>query len=231
MSLFQPVNLTCPSCGKLITMDAVGSVNADRRPDLRDDILNNSFQDTRCASCGKTFRLQPNFNYLDAGRGQWIAGMPANRMPQYLTIEDEVSELFAQSYGNKAPPAAQSVGNDLAVRLTFGWPAIREKLLARQNDLDDVVIEMLKLDLLRRLPSVPLAPGIELRLVGVAETMLNFNWVNTATEEEEGEVLVPRELYDKIAEAPDAWAPVRAELSNGPFVDMQKLYMGQGRAA
>ena len=77
MSLFQSVNLTCPSCDSLITMDSVGSVNADRRPDLRDDIIHNRFQDVTCENCGNSFRLQPNFNYLDAGRGQWIAGMPA----------------------------------------------------------------------------------------------------------------------------------------------------------
>ena len=34
MSLFHPVNLVCPACGAVIVMQAVGSVNADRRPDL-----------------------------------------------------------------------------------------------------------------------------------------------------------------------------------------------------
>ncbi|GHF47974.1 CpXC domain-containing protein [Seohaeicola zhoushanensis] len=231
MSLFQPLNLICPKCEALITMEAVGSVNADRRPDLRDDIMSDHFQDASCGACGFTFRLQPNFNYLDAGRGQWIAGMPSARMPDYLEIEDEVSDLFATSYGSRAPAAAQAVGTALAVRLTFGWPAIREKLLIRQEDLDDVVVEMLKLDLLRRLPEAPLAPGTELRLIGTTETMLSFVWVETASEEVVGEVLVPRGLYDAIAEAPEAWAPIRAQLVNGPFVDMQKLYMGEGRAA
>jgi len=231
MSLFLPVNLICPGCGELIIMDAVGSVNADRRPDFRDAILSDDFQDMTCNACEKSFRLQPNFNYLDAGRGQWIAGMPAAQMPDYLEVEDEVGTLFEQSYGAKAPAAARVVGDDLDVRLTFGWPAIREKLLAREHDLDDVVLEMLKLDLLRRMPSAPLAPGKELRLIDVGDDRLNFVWIDTVSEDGDDEVIVDRQLYDDIANAPEAWAPIRAQLTNGAFVDMQKLYMGEGRAA
>lgn len=231
MSLFLPVDLTCPGCGELITMDAVGSVNADRRPDFRDAILEDKFQDVICSACEMTFRLQPNFNYLDAGRGQWIAGMPADKMPNYLEVEDEVGTLFDQSYGSKAPAAARVVGDVLDVRLTFGWPAIREKLLAREHKLDDVVLEMLKLDLLRRMPSAPLAPGTELRLVDVTQGRLSFIWIETATEDADEEVTVDKQLYDDIADAPEVWEPIRAQLTNGAFVDMQKLYMGDGRAA
>jgi len=212
-------------------MDAVGSVNADRRPDFRDAILNDDFQDMTCGACEKNFRLQPNFNYLDAGRGQWIAGMPAAQMPGYLAVEDEVATLFDQSYGSKAPAAARSVGDELDVRLTFGWPAIREKLLVREHDLDDVVLEMLKLDLLRRMPSAPLAPGTELRLVDVGDDRLSLVWIDTATEDGGDEVVVDRQLYDDIATAPEAWAAIRSQLTNGAFVDMQKLYMGEGRTA
>ena len=40
-----------------------------------------------------------------------------------------------------------------------------------------------------------------------------------------------RALYDAIADNAKGWVPVRAQLTNGPFVDMQKLFMGQGRDA
>lgn len=231
MSLFQPINLTCPNCGDLITMEAVGSVNADRRPDFRDAIMEDSFQDVTCGGCGQSFRLQPDFNYLDAGRGQWIAGMPANRMPEYLLAEDEVGNLFEQSYGGKAPAAARAVGDGLDVRLTFGWPAIREKLLAREHGLDDVVLEMAKLDMLRRMPSAPLGPGTELRLIDADDDWLSFVWLDTATEEGGDEITVARQLYDDIADDPDGWSPIRARLTDGAFVDIQKLYMGDGRAS
>ncbi len=231
MSLFQPISVVCPFCDETITMEAVGSVNADRRPDLRDAILENNFQYVPCGSCGKSFRLQPEFNYLDTGNRLWIAAMPASRMPYYLDVEDDVFDLFDSSYGKKAPAAAQGVGKELDVRITFGWPAVREKLFARVNDLDDVVLELLKLDILRQMPTAPLGPGIELRLIGLLGDQMAFIWVNAQTEDAIEEFNIPREWYDSIADNSEAWAATRARLEQGPFLDMQKLYMGQGRAA
>ncbi len=230
MSLFHPVNLVCPGCKALITMEAVGSVNADRRADLRLDILEDRFQDTTCPACGRGFRLQPEFNFLDAARGQWIAAMPAPRLPAYLEVEDEILAVFTASYGSVAPPAAQEIGRDLTVRLTFGWPAVREKLIAREMGLDDVALEMLKLDMIRALPLAPLAPGIELRLVQDLGTELGFAWLSTAAEGSRGDLLVvSRSAYDAILANPIPWAAMRDALTDGPFVDMQKLYMGLGR--
>lgn len=227
MSLFHPINLVCPNCQAAVQMDAVGSVNADRRPDLREAIMDDSFQDVPCPSCEESFRLQPQFNYLDAGRRQWIAAFPAARLPDYIEAEHEVAAIFADSYGENAPEAARAVGDDLDVRLTFGWPAVREKLLAREHDLDDVVLELLKLDLLRRLPSSPMAVGIELRLMLASEAFLTFVWMNSATEEAIEEISVPMEHYAAIADNLAPWEKLRSRFANKTFVDMQRLYMGE----
>ena len=231
MSLFQPVNLVCPKCEAPVIMMAVGSVNADRRPDLRDDILADRFQDIECDACQEKFRLQPQFNYLDVRRGQWIAAMQADRMRDHLQVEDEADLLFSEGYGAKAPDAAQQVGKDLKMRVTFGWPAVREKLLIREHDLDDVVIEMIQLHILRSVPSVPLAEGIELRFVEVDKDndAYVFCWLETASEEVIEDLRVPTELYEAILANPSAWDAIRTRLENGAFVDMQKLYMGEGR--
>ncbi|MEX0339189.1 MAG: CpXC domain-containing protein [Arenibacterium sp.] len=231
MSLFMSTNLVCPECEALIVMDAVGSVNADRRPDLRDDIMNNQFQDITCPSCDSSFRLQPNFNYLDAGRGQWIAGMPTSQFPDFERIGQEVSDLFDSSYGVKAPAAAQSVGEGLDVRLTFGWPAIREKLLAREKDLDDVTLELLKLELMRRVPEAPFGDDIELRLVNVQGDLMTFVWYNSETEDVINDFVVRYALYEEVANAQEAWASLRARLEDSIFVDMRKLFMGNEAAA
>ncbi len=231
MSLFHPLTVKCPNCEAYVMVEAVGSVNADRRPDFRDAIMDNAFQDTTCGACEHTFRLQPEFNYLDAGRCQWIAAMPAYDMPRYLEMEDVVADLFEKSYGAKAPKAARDVGDNLNVRMTFGWPSMREKLIAAANDLDDVVLEMMKLDMLRTMPSAPLAPGVELRVVAVTDVDLAYCWMRSDTEEVIQESVCPRGWYDGIAADPEPWANLRSQLTDGAFVDMQKLYMGAGRAA
>jgi hypothetical protein len=231
MSLFHPVNLVCPACKEAITMQAVGSVNADRRPDFRDDILQDRFQDVTCSACGESFRLQPQFNYLDAGRGQWIAALPAGRLRTHLEVEDEVAALFADSYGSHAPKAAQAVGEGLQVRITFGWPAVREKLLIREHALDDTILEMMKMHILRSVPSAPIAEGVELRCVRVGEDAMIFVWLETASEAPIQEISAPRGVYDAIAANPEGWENLRKKLENGAFVDIQKLYMGEGRPA
>ncbi len=231
MSLFTEAAVTCPNCEETVVCQVVGSVNADRRPDLRDAILDDTFQVMTCNACGKSFRLQPEFNLLDVGNGQWIAAMPADRMPDYLAAEDTAAAAFDQSYGAGATPAGREIGAGLCARVTFGWPGLREKLVIRDAGLDDVVVELLKLDLLRRMPSAPLAPGTELRLVAVNDDGLDLVWLDTLSEAPQKPMVAARELYDAIAENPDAWTPLRDALTDGGFVDMQKLYLGQGRSA
>lgn len=231
MSLFHMITVDCPSCGETVRVSAVGSVNADRRPDYRDAILDNNFQDTTCGSCEESFRLQPEFNYLDAARGQWIAAMPAAGYPDYLKIEDHVTDLFAKSYGDKAPAAAQAVGKNLGVRVTFGWPAVREKLLLAGYDMDDVALELMKLDLFRKLPSAPVKPGVELRLDAIDNDVMTFIWLKTLDEEMIEHFATPLGWYQSIADNPEPWNAAREELVDGAFVDFQKVYIGEGRHA
>lgn len=231
MSLFKTMVLACPACGTENDAEVVGSVNADRRPDFRDAILESRFQDTTCSNCATVFRNEPDFNYLDMGRGQWIAALPARAMIDYLAQEDRVTALFETSFGAKATPGAQEIGATLTPRLTFGWPGLREKLLTRELGLDDIALECMKTDLIRRLDNVPMAPGIELRLVRMVDGQMELVWINALSEQVIEGVTLKRDLYDAIVAAHEAWAPIRDVLADGPFVDMQKLYLGEGRAA
>lgn len=229
MSLFVQMNLTCPNCEAVVSFDAVGSVNADRRPDYRDEIIDNTFQIATCGECEHEFRLEPDFNYLDAGRGQWIAALPPSDLRDHLEIADEKRDLFDISYGPKAPAAAQTVGAGLKMRVVFGWPAMREKLVLAELGFDDVIMEIAKLDLLRNLPSAPMSEGVELRLVAVNGDRLVFVWIEAESEDELDQFEVERSLYDSIADNPDPWQAVRDQIDDGPFVDIQKLFMGEGR--
>lgn len=231
MSLFTSIHVDCPSCDHTNTMDAVGSVNADRRPDLRDDIVADIFQIISCESCEETFRLQPEFNYLDVENGLWIMALGVTELADHMIHEDRARDLFETSYGANAAPAAQEVGEVLRCRVTFGWPAVREKILARIEGFDDVVLEMMKLNLLRRLPEAPIDFGVEMRLMAVAGDMLELAWVTTESEEVQSVIRVSRDAYDGIAENRDDWADVEALLTDGPFCDIQKLFLGPGREA
>jgi hypothetical protein len=94
-----------------------------------------------------------------------------------------------------------------------------------------VALELSKLAIIDGLKDQPLAAGNELRLEAVQGDAFQMNWVKAQTETVVERMQVPRELYDGIVADPQAWAKVRAALQTGPFVDIQKLYMGRGREA
>ncbi len=228
MSIFRPISLACPQCGDEATFDLVGSVNADRRPDLRDAILNGEFQRKDCMRCGAQFRLDTDFSYLDIGRKQWIVAAPVIGLNDWKLRESVARELFARAYGERAPAAARSVGKGLVPRITFGWPALREKLRCSTYRLDDTVLEACKATVMRSLKSLPFGPDADLRLVDVSATRLIFAWVRPA-DSGIGEMIgVPRTLYEQIAaDADGAWAAWHEDYVGALFVDLNRELVSQ----
>ncbi len=230
MSIFRPTTLPCPACGTPVEFEANHSVNADRRPDLRNDILEETFQEQACPKCGESFRLDPEFNLLDMQRGQWIAAAPLASLGQWKEMEDRAKSIFDRAYGDDAPEAAQEIGKTLTPRVTFGWPALREKLLAHDNDLDDVTLELCKAFIMRSVDS-PIAAESELRLLDVGPEGLSFGWLLSADGSLGPTMKVARTLYDQIAADEDgAWEELREEVSAGYFVDINRLLIPQGPA-
>ena len=225
MSLFYPATLPCPACEETVQFQACGSLNADRRPDLREQILSGQFQRGTCGKCSKAFRLDPEMVYLDVGRNQWIAAYPASRVGDWEQLEADSREAFAKSYGEKSTPDAQEIGRDLRPRLVFGWAALREKILLPENKLDDVNFELLKMALLRGMDDPPLAGDAELRLVTVDpdENELEMAFIVAQGEQLIETLRIPSELYDEIAADQEDWNELRAEVSAGYFVDIRRL--------
>ncbi|MCI0682343.1 MAG: CpXC domain-containing protein [Gemmataceae bacterium] len=224
MSLFNPETVACPSCGAAVEFNAVFSLNADRRPDLRAAVLDGSFQRQPCPACNTEFRLDPEMTYLDVRRGQWIAVFPVANLDQWEELEARTLATFARAYGPKAPAAAREIGYGLKARLCFGWAALREKLVAFEHGFDDVILELTKAALVRGLDNSPVAIGTELRLAGVDGDQIAVAWLTSADEEVKEILRAPRSLYDEIAaDRTGGWTALHATLSSGPFVDLNRL--------
>lgn len=225
MSLFYPTTLPCPSCAEPVDFQACGSVAADRRPDIRDDIIRGTFQRGTCGKCGTVFRMDPNLVYLDVGRNQWIVAHPVSEVGNWEQLEQSARNVFAKSYGELASQDAQEIGRELVLRIVFGWAALREKLLLAENQLSDVNFELLKIALLRGMDEPPLSNDTEMRLT---EVDTDQDEIELASIVSQGEHLVetvriPRELYDEIASDADQWQSLREEISAGYFVDIRRL--------
>lgn len=223
MSVFQSVVLSCPACGADVPFEAVQSVNADRRQDLREAILDESFQRQPCANCEHTFRLAPDLNYLDAGRGQWLAAHPIVDADRWQEIEQQDREAFDRAFGASAPPPARAIGQGLRARITFGWAGLKEKILAAEHNLDDATLELMKLAIVRSLDGAPLRDDTELRLTAVHGPTLVLAWIELASEQVAEAMEVPWTLYAEIDSDREAWAELREQLTAGLYVDMNRL--------
>lgn len=224
MSRLHSETFACAHCGAPLEMGIVASINADRRPDLRQAVLDDSYQRGRCESCGKGFRLDPDLTYLDAGRGQWLLVRPAEHLDEWPLTEALARQAFERGHGADAPPAAREMAAGMQPRLAFGWAAFREKLLCGEHGLDDVALELTKLAVMRTVEDMPLADDIELRLTAVTADELELNWTMAGGDLAVEKIAVPREVYDEIAadEGP-GWAEARAELSDAAFVDVNRI--------
>ncbi len=191
MSMFRPITLNCPACGTPVEFSAVLSVNADRRPDLRGH--HRRFVPCQpCPQCGATFRLDPEFTFVDIGHGQWIAAFPLVKLGEWRVLEEKALATFAQAYGPSAPAVAREMGAGMKPRLVFGWSGLREKLIVADNQLDDVTLELSKMAILRTSATTPLSDDNELRLLGMAGDKMEMAWIRAATEEVVESLSVPR---------------------------------------
>ena len=110
MSIFRKMRLECPVCATPIDFDVVLSVSADRRPDLREAILDGSFQRLPCPGCGTEARADPEFTYMDIGRGQYIGVWPAGKRADWKTWAEKTRAVFDDALGKNAPSEARGIG-------------------------------------------------------------------------------------------------------------------------
>jgi hypothetical protein len=224
MSVFDTETIACPACAASVRVDLVHSVNAVRRPDLREAILDRSFQAVACPSCAVTFRIEPRFTYLDTARKQFVAALPATELPQWKAAEARAQASYDRAFGKGSDGAALVDG--MQARCVFGWLGLNEKLIANEHGIDDVELEMAKLATLRAIGEVKLGADREFRLVGATDDELIVGWLRTRSEEIDGEYGVPRQILADIAAAPETWQPLRDDVSGGMFVDYRRQLFG-----
>jgi hypothetical protein len=226
MSIFHSLSVACPKCAEVAAHDTVYSVNADRRPDLRVEITEESFQRARCPSCGAEFRLDPEFVFVDAGARQWIAAYPLAKLSRWKELEGQAQGLFDRVYGEDASDVLRDQGRSFARRVTFGWASLREKLVVADRGLDDVAVELCKAAILRSAAQAPIDGRVDLRLLDADDERLSFGWLLSDNEQVIEALDLARPMYEEVAsDAGDDWADLRSDLTAGLYVDLNRLML------
>jgi len=225
MSIFLTHSLPCPGCGTAVTYELVQSINVDRRPELRDAILDGGFQLMECPSCATRFRVEPEFVYMDMGRSQYIGVWPASRRREWQECAAKTRAVFDDALGKNAPGAARKIGAKLEVRAVFGWPALVEKLLARQAGIDDRTLEAAKLAVMRTQEETPVPGRLELRMIAENDGDPVLAWLGSHDDSDDAPppvMRVPRQLITDIDAEPAKWQALRERVGEGDVVDFQR---------
>src|SRR5690348_7568719 len=99
MSITSSVRIACAGCGLPLAIDVVDSLNAERHPHLRQQVLDRRLHAARC-TCGRTAVLERELLYVDLGRRQVLGVFPPDE--------------------RRAPPAGPRPG--AAGPPGWGWP-------------------------------------------------------------------------------------------------------------
>ena len=225
MSIFRTYELNCPACNTPVRFDLVMSVSADRRPDLRAAILDGTFQRKVCPACQTAFRPEPEFTYIDFARGQYIFVYPVDKRPAWQEWGAKAAAIFDSTLGKNATKEAVVLGKKVDPRVVFGWPALIEKILARQAGIDDRTLEVAKILVMQNSDESPVPGQLELRLVGDEDGDLIFAWVHALDRTVGDAMRVPRSLIAEIETQPTAWKGVRDDVSEGLVVDFQRAML------
>lgn len=236
MSIFEQRTLTCPHCGTQAEHTVAVSVNGGRSPQYRQQILEGSFQVMTCATCGEKADADGPFIYIDLRARQWIGCFPRAWEPAWRSYENEPMDSWRRSMVDHAPANVRRMSDGFRVRAVFGLPALREKLLCFVHDIDDRVLEALKLDLLRSHPALAMHPAARPLLVEVGgATLVLIAQVPPASPDSASgdagaawrdvRITAPRAELDRIRADAPAWAGVLVEVARGPYVDLGRIML------
>jgi CpXC motif protein len=175
-----------------------------------------------CA-CGQRVTVDKPVLYADIARGWWIQIAVADRRPAFATCEGEARAEFAGVFDPmKFPKAVAAIGERLRVRVVFGHEELREKVVCADHELDDRLVEILKLEVLVARPDL-LEAGIEIL---VLDAVIDGGLVLIGLAPDDrgrfaaaGEIRVRRSAHDSLAARRDELAVTYPALFDGCYVN------------
>ena len=157
MSTYEIYELQC-MCGEKFKEPLARGINASRTPEARRLILEGKFHRVKCPGCGTEVTVEKQFFYTDFDRDTFIRVNP--RFERHLWKEE--SALMERNLS--LLPDALSEPDARTPRVVFGMDELREKLIAQDANLDDRIVELLKVLVLYEHPFLMQTPRLRLLL-------------------------------------------------------------------
>lgn len=167
MAVYHPYPVQC-NCGEPLLAPLAEGVNVKRTPEVREQIIAGTFHRVRCANCNRETTVEKEFFYTDFTRNAFIKVKP--RQERHLW--KQASEALDADV--RRVPESLSRPKDRKLRVVFGLAELREKLIAEDADLDDRVVELLKVLLIYEHPFLVHRPRLRINLDRVTDERVEF---------------------------------------------------------
>lgn len=137
MSISEKQTIKCPACGEISDLTVWESITADDSPDLKSDLLAGKINIFRCA-CGQKALFPSPILYTDDAKKLVVSFSPQ-------TDDAEKRKLFEEI--KKSSRESGELENYAGYNLRFvtSYNELLEKILIFDNNLDDKVLEVIKL--------------------------------------------------------------------------------------
>src|SRR5947209_653927 len=132
--------MPCPSCGVEVEAFVADTINGGSHPHLRDTVLARQLHLFRCHACAADFLVERELLYFDFTRRQFLGVFPRGDRAREETCAAAVTGSFRETVQG-GPEAVASGARRWLVRLCFGYEELREKLVADEAKLNDLVLE------------------------------------------------------------------------------------------
>ena len=225
MSFFIHAKVACAACDHVHDADVAESLHISTRPDVREDILAGRFHRFRCPACAAWTTIEKLLAYTDFDRRHWFTVVPVVELPFLAQWRELAISTFQATMLERAPALVrEEMAPQMLRRLVFGLASLREKLIAFDHGLDDRVLEVLKLEILRQrdlLPDVRLA----CHLTELTSDMLAFDLARPGAPPVIDRVAIARADYDGLAAGASELAGRWPELWGDIAVDWRTLFI------
>jgi hypothetical protein len=219
MSPFVAATIAC-ACGERYPVRVANGLHVSQRPELRQQILDGTLHRFACPACGKTTQLDDMLAFTDFPRRQWFLVAPHHHLAQRKRYVDLAEQSFRTTMVDHAPPLVVEWSREMTRRVLFGLAALREKLVIGDAGLDDRVVELLKIQLVRD-TGAEFSLDHYFHLVAVRGDDLVFE--RTHPDGEIRSFTVPRGLYDDLARHPDLARWIADAFPDGLVIDHRAM--------
>ncbi len=195
MAVFFEEVIAC-DCGASLKVPVAKSINVARQPSIRSEIVRGDLHTKVCPGCSARVAVDAAFTYVDPERSTLFSVLPRKWRHRWRGASEGLAE-YNRIY------AKRTSMDHRTCRVVFGMAELREKLIAQDAQIDDRLVELLKVLLIYEHPILIRKKRLLLVLTEVLTDELRFH---AGYDHDDSRFLltIPAPIVDAIRQNPDA---------------------------